>query len=472
MQKRQHSKAKYGSSSDRLRALNGTSLTATDSLSGYAQLDIPRSPRIHGSEILLQPLHANTTAQYTSSCLSRGNSMSSIHGAAAAAAVVATPRTAAFVEATSVSKVSETANGVRLEDVTLSGFVTEVFAGITRSEVVCLNPNCHHVSATFERFLDVSLSLNGTDDDENDTAEHTEHTDNSGMQHNDDAKKTDIDNTVNNINSKGTDSDSDMDIDTDIDIHTHNQNTAAGSGNESDYDGTTTNNHGNKTRIAAAATAERSLRQASKGSNSSNSNSKSTANVSVPLTRAAAASCNSKAVQLTSLIDGFTAVEQLPHGVKCDACNAADCMKTKQMSFSSLPLVLIIQLKRFDALTDRKLNDIVNFPLQGLDMSPYITENINGNSASTATDTEGNNSTSNSKASTAAAASASAILYDLYAVINHSGSLSQGHYTCYVQESNAWYQCDDTWVCEADEQQVSDSQPYILFYRKSGIKGW
>jgi Ubiquitin carboxyl-terminal hydrolase len=458
VQQRQHSKAKHGSSSGRVRAFNGTT---DNTLSGYAQLDIPRSPRIHGSEILIG------SSQYTNSCLSRGSSMNSIDGATAvAAATVATPRTAAaFIEATSVSKVSETANGVRLEDVTLSGFVTEVFAGVTQSEVVCLNPKCKHVSATFERFLDVSLSLNGTEEDEYDTTpQHQQHTTN------DDVTSTGRDMEVINVNNNSNGAIGNSIIH-DIDSHhRQNQDTAAGDSVYNDDDTTT------------MATAEHSITHASKGSSNDTNSIQSTANASVPLTRAAAATYNTKAVQLTSLIEGFTAVEQLPHGVKCDTCNAANCMKTKQMSFSSLPLVLIIQLKRFDALTDKKLNDTVAFPLQGLDMRPYMSSHINGNSntadanasgsssSGTAGSSDINNST-NSNTSTTASSSA-AILYDLHAVINHSGSLSQGHYTCYVQESNTWYECDDTWVCEATEDDVSASQPYILFYRKRGIKGF
>jgi Ubiquitin carboxyl-terminal hydrolase len=455
VQHRQH-KAKQGSSNDRLRALNGT--TYDNTLSDYAQLDLPRSPRIHGSEIFVG------SSQYTNSCLSRGSSLNSIHGVTAA--TVATPRTAAaFVEATSVSKVSETANGVRLEDVTLSGFVTEVFAGVTQSEVVCLNPSCKHVSATFERFLDVSLSLNGTDEDE---LENTPLSNGNGKQRGDDAAgtaRTDVKSTNTSV-VQGTHSDSDMDIDSDAE----NERTAGVRSDSDDKDTT------------AMAAAEQSITHATKSSSNNTTNTKSGANASVPLTRAAAATCNTKAVQLTSLIEGFTAVEQLPHGVKCDACNAADCVKTKQMSFSSLPLVLIIQLKRFDALTDRKLNDVVAFPLRGLDMSPYMTSmsHINGNSntadanvtgsSSTTAGNTGSNSISNSNAS--ATAPSSPLLYDLFAVINHSGSLSQGHYTCYVQESNVWYECDDTWVCEVSQDDVSASQPYILFYRKRGIKGW
>ena len=35
--------------------------------------------------------------------------------------------------------------------------------------------------------------------------------------------------------------------------------------------------------------------------------------------------------------------------------------------------------------------------------------------------------------------------YDLYAVINHSGSLSRGHYTATVRaDDGRWFECNDT----------------------------
>jgi len=38
------------------------------------------------------------------------------------------------------------------------------------------------------------------------------------------------------------------------------------------------------------------------------------------------------------------------------------------------------------------------------------------------------------------------ILYDLYAVSNHFGSMGFGHYTAYVKNNNQWYEMDDSSV--------------------------
>lgn len=54
--------------------------------------------------------------------------------------------------------------------------------------------------------------------------------------------------------------------------------------------------------------------------------------------------------------------------------------------------------------------------------------------------------------------------YDLHAVVNHSGSMAQGHYTAFVKELGRWFRFDDTWVREVDEAEVLASEAYLLFY--------
>lgn len=58
--------------------------------------------------------------------------------------------------------------------------------------------------------------------------------------------------------------------------------------------------------------------------------------------------------------------------------------------------------------------------------------------------------------------------YDLLAVVNHSGSMAQGHYTAFVKEVGRWFRFDDTWVREVDEEEVLASEAYILFYFQRG----
>lgn len=60
--------------------------------------------------------------------------------------------------------------------------------------------------------------------------------------------------------------------------------------------------------------------------------------------------------------------------------------------------------------------------------------------------------------------------YDLLAVVNHSGSMAQGHYTAFVKEIGKWFRFDDTWVREVDEEEVLASEAYILFYFQRGAE--
>lgn len=52
----------------------------------------------------------------------------------------------------------------------------------------------------------------------------------------------------------------------------------------------------------------------------------------------------------------FAARENLTARMACDSCSAASVFKTKQMSFCSLPRVLVLHLKRFDAMADKKID--------------------------------------------------------------------------------------------------------------------
>lgn len=73
---------------------------------------------------------------------------------------------------------------------------------------------------------------------------------------------------------------------------------------------------------------------------------------------------------------------------------------------------MIITLKRFKQSRQKfslgggqKLDTYVDFPLEGLDMAPYVLSN-------------------NQK-------STSSLIYDLFAVSNHYGSVGFGHYTAF-----------------------------------------
>eukprot|EP01105_Mastigella_eilhardi_P005021 TRINITY_DN16770_c1_g1_i3.p2 TRINITY_DN16770_c1_g1~~TRINITY_DN16770_c1_g1_i3.p2 ORF type:complete len:396 (+),score=91.87 TRINITY_DN16770_c1_g1_i3:1443-2630(+) len=114
---------------------------------------------------------------------------------------------------------------------------------------------------------------------------------------------------------------------------------------------------------------------------------------------------------------------------------------TKQLAFYELPKVLVVHLKRFmqtNAGHLRKVGTRVEFPV-GLDMKPYCASSVTGST-----------------------------LYELYGVVEHSGSMDGGHYTAHVRcgHSGMWYYCSDTHVNPVTLQDVLRAEAYILFYEQ------
>ena len=93
-----------------------------------------------------------------------------------------------------------------------------------------------------------------------------------------------------------------------------------------------------------------------------------------------------------------------------------------------------------------KLEDKVEFPLTGLDMSPYALCHEDGLGQPVTP------------------------IYDLYAVSNHYGSLAFGHYTAYGKnpETNSWYDFNDSSVNGLSdmnaESEVVTNAAYVLYY--------
>ncbi|CAM9480760.1 unnamed protein product [Discosporangium mesarthrocarpum] len=160
---------------------------------------------------------------------------------------------------------------------------------------------------------------------------------------------------------------------------------------------------------------------------------------------------------ITNCFARFTAKEELGAPMSCETCKAP-MPKTKQMSFCSLPQVLVLHLKRFDSLADKKIRDFVRFPARGLDMGRYLTGWSNSSDPSSPADCQDG----------VQEVPPPHLPYDLFAVVNHTGSMTQGHYTAFARELGRWFQFDDTWVTEVEEEDVLRSEAYLLFYKRTG----
>lgn len=116
---------------------------------------------------------------------------------------------------------------------------------------------------------------------------------------------------------------------------------------------------------------------------------------------------------------------------------------TKQLMFWSFPSVLIIVLKRA-SLGLRKSRHLIDFPLEGLDLSKYARDYNNKK-----------------------------YVYDLYGICYHHGSSSvSGHYTACVRpfgSPSTWLHYNDTMVTAVDPvdyAQMINPNAYCLFYRQ------
>ncbi|KPP71788.1 ubiquitin carboxyl-terminal hydrolase 45-like, partial [Scleropages formosus] len=193
----------------------------------------------------------------------------------------------------------------------------------------------------------------------------------------------------------------------------------------------------------------------------------------------------SKECSVQSCLHQFTSVELLMGNNKllCENCterrqkqlkrSTADkraekvyTSARKQMLISALPPVVILHLKRFHqaGMNLRKVNRHVDFPLV-LDLAPFC-------SASCKNMVAGEH-----------------VLYILYGIVEHSGSMRGGHYAAYVrirapqrrpeQRRNMsgpkecstampgqWVYVSDTSVQVVPESRVLSAQAYLLFYEE------
>jgi len=147
-------------------------------------------------------------------------------------------------------------------------------------------------------------------------------------------------------------------------------------------------------------------------------------------------------LQLQDCVKLFTEAEILDpeEAWYCPHCKQSK-EATKKLSLCSLPEVLIIQLKRFsfkNYLWRDKIDTFVNFPMTGLDMSEHMLEKPD-----------------------------KPIWYDLFAVVNHHGSILGGHYTSYVSSSDGeWRLCDDQNVTKVlENKDVVSNCAYVMFYK-------
>ncbi|XP_067106317.1 ubiquitin carboxyl-terminal hydrolase 20 isoform X1 [Osmerus mordax] len=149
-------------------------------------------------------------------------------------------------------------------------------------------------------------------------------------------------------------------------------------------------------------------------------------------------------VTLEDCLAAFFAADELK-GDNMYSCERCKKLRNgvKYCKVLRLPEILCIHLKRFrhEVMYSFKINSHVSFPLEGLDLRPFLAKE------------------SPSQITT----------YDLLSVICHHGTAGSGHYIAYCQNviNGQWYEFDDQYVTEVHEMVVQNAEAYVLFYRKS-----
>jgi ubiquitin carboxyl-terminal hydrolase 8 len=152
-----------------------------------------------------------------------------------------------------------------------------------------------------------------------------------------------------------------------------------------------------------------------------------------------------KKSSLVECLKDFSRAQIIPKesGWVCPRCQVK-VQAFRKSEIWKLPPILILHLKRvhFDGKKFSKINEMVSYPLEGLDLSELavgIQKDLPD--------------------------------YNLYGQINHKGSLEKGHFYSIVKNwrNNCWYSCDDSEVRPKNPKKIVGKYAYMLFYQKAQV---
>ncbi|KAK2744043.1 hypothetical protein FQN57_004496 [Myotisia sp. PD_48] len=142
---------------------------------------------------------------------------------------------------------------------------------------------------------------------------------------------------------------------------------------------------------------------------------------------------------LQGCLEGYTSPEKLAASeYGCSQCGSNEGV-TKQLKLRKLPVILCMQLKRFERnrSVSEKVDTKVSYPIT-LNMLPYTTRpNCHNRSR---------------------------FQYDLLSVVVHIGDLDSGHYLAYCRHGEQWFKFNDDRVTVVTEAEVLGADAYLLFY--------
>jgi len=146
-------------------------------------------------------------------------------------------------------------------------------------------------------------------------------------------------------------------------------------------------------------------------------------------------------LSLDNLLEYFCSDEYLDEGNQWLCTKCKNKVKVnKKFSIYFVPRILIICLNRFErhGETYQKNSELIDFPLEDLDMGKYICGPDKDHSK-----------------------------YDLFAVSQHYGGTGGGHYTAVCKNFDEnWYDYNDASCYKSTSKGIVNSNAYVLFYRK------
>ena len=146
---------------------------------------------------------------------------------------------------------------------------------------------------------------------------------------------------------------------------------------------------------------------------------------------------NNYTITLNELLKLYFEKEYIDFDTNCEKCKNKTKHK-KEIKISRPPEILILSLQRIDE-NKKKLGYSVNFE-ENLDISEFIDKDCGY---------------------------ARDCKYQLFAVINHSGSINSGHYYSYLKlEQKDWFEFNDSIVKNIKDISGSSESAYALFYIK------
>lgn len=168
-------------------------------------------------------------------------------------------------------------------------------------------------------------------------------------------------------------------------------------------------------------------------------------------------------ISLQNCMEDYISAESLSTPIFCEKCKEHR-ESVKKLSIKKPPKILAVHLKRFDAVSQRKVHAKVTFPLDQFNVGPYM-QSLSSSGRSSTGDRK-----KQSPVGSGPGRADPSVLYDLVGVVVHKGSLNSGHYISYVQQPHdngapaKWLRCDDETITAVADAEVRAAEGYILFY--------